>query len=190
MTSAANLLGVGDGDNQTGAPAGDAPPAPTDWATLFAGEDPAKVKDALGHARSWEARAKENAKAAEELAALRDTTRTAEQKIADERAATSGRLTAAEATAMRYSVALEMGLTKSQAARLIGNTEDELKADAAVLRAEMGTGKSAAEIAAEAEAARRAALVNEGHGRQAGNPPGLNEDSLLEALKGALSIPG
>ena len=190
MTTAETVLGVPatpPAAAPAGTPAGETPPA-ADWATLFAGEDPAKVKEALGHARTWESRAKENGTAAAELAALRDTTRTAEQKLADERAATAGKLTAAEVRAARLSVALAKGLTVGQAGRLVGTTEAEMLADADALLAEFRGTQTPEQVAAAAETARRAALVNPLTGSTPGTPPGLNEDSLLEALKGALNI--
>ncbi|SDP09488.1 hypothetical protein SAMN04515671_2924 [Nakamurella panacisegetis] len=175
-----------------GKPAGDAPPAgdalpPATWETLFAGKDPAAVAAELAQAKTWEAQATAGSTAAAELAALRDTTRSAEQKRADAEAANARKLSTAELTGLRYSVALDKGLTRGQAARLVGSTEAELMADADVLLSEFGGKQTPEEIAAAAELARRANLQNPTLGKTPA-APGLNEDSLLNALKGALNI--
>lgn len=47
-------------------------------------------------------------------------------------------LTTAQADAARFEIALEKGLTKSQAKRLVGSTRDELEADADELVADLG----------------------------------------------------
>jgi len=64
--------------------------------------------------------------------------KTSEEKYAD----LSSKLTAAESRALRLEIALEKGLTASQVKRLVGNTKEELLADADELLADLG-GKEA-----------------------------------------------
>lgn len=47
-------------------------------------------------------------------------------------------LTTAQADAVRFEIALDKGLTKSQAKRLVGSTREELEADAEELVADLG----------------------------------------------------
>lgn len=63
------------------------------------------------------------------------------QKATDKAAAETERATKAEAAALRAQVALEKGLTASQAGRLVGATRDELLADADQLLTDIGAAK-------------------------------------------------
>lgn len=101
---------------------------------------PAKDEtDWKAEARKWEGRAKENSKAAEQLAAIEEAKKTNEQKLEDR--ATAAEKVAAEKSleADRAIVALDKGLTASQAKRLVGSTRDELAADADELLADLGS---------------------------------------------------
>lgn len=95
--------------------------------------------DWKAEARKWETRAKENSKAAETLAALEEAKKTNEQKL--EERATAAEKVAAERSleAERALVALDKGLTASQAKRLVGTTREELEADADELLADLGS---------------------------------------------------
>jgi hypothetical protein len=59
-------------------------------------------------------------------------------KLAKENSETKEKLTSTERRALQLEVALEKGLTLKQATRLVGNTRDELEADADELRETFG----------------------------------------------------
>ena len=80
--------------------------------------------------RKHEGTAKQNAEAAKRLSEIEEAQKTAEQKAADKAAITERERDSAKIEALRLSVALDKGLTKVQAKRLIGATEEELAADA------------------------------------------------------------
>jgi hypothetical protein len=102
-------------------------------------EKPAKVEpDWKAEARKWESRAKENSTAAAKLAEIEEAKKTNEQKL-EERATAAEKLAADRSLeADRALVALDKGLTASQAKRLVGTTREELEADADELLADLG----------------------------------------------------
>ena len=104
--------------------------------------------------RKHEATAKANADAAKRLAEIEEAQKTAEQKAADKAATTERERDAAKLDALRLSVALDKGLTKVQAKRLIGTTEEELAADADELLASFARPEAAPEPAATAQPTR------------------------------------
>lgn len=67
-----------------------------------------------------------------------DATKTEQERLTERASELEKNLTTAEANAARFEIALEMGLTKSQAKRLVGGTREELEADAAELLADLG----------------------------------------------------
>jgi len=67
---------------------------------------------------------------ADKLAELEAQGKTETQKLTDKLAETERRAAAAEARAMRMEVAAEKGLTASQAKRLVGESREDLEADA------------------------------------------------------------
>jgi hypothetical protein len=81
-------------------------------------------------ARKHEAEAKKNAAAAKRLAEVEDADKSEIQRAADKAAAAEARATAAEHRADRLEVAAAKGLSPSLAARLVGQTREELEADA------------------------------------------------------------
>lgn len=92
------------------------------------------VKSLRAEAAKYRTEAKANAEAAKRLAALEESQKTETERLTE-------RLTAAEQRALdaaRYEVALEKGLTRSQAKRLVGSTAEELAADADELLADLG----------------------------------------------------
>ncbi|MEV0267714.1 hypothetical protein AB0H43_02980 [Hamadaea sp. NPDC050747] len=97
------------GDPATATPPAAPPSDPTDW---------------KAEARKWEARAKANNAAADELTAIKDAQKTEAEKVAERLAAAEK--TAAEATArvLRLNVALENKLTKEDAALLDAITDE------------------------------------------------------------------
>lgn len=92
-----------------------------------------------GEARKQEKRAKENADAAKRLGEIEEAQKTESQKAADRLSKAEGDLTAATDRANRAEVALDKGLTLSQARRLVGTTREELEADADELLKDIGT---------------------------------------------------
>lgn len=81
-------------------------------------------------ARKHEAEAKKNKSAADRVAALEDADKTEVQKAKDSAAAAEARAKAAEHRADRLEIAAAKGLSPSLAARLVGETREELEADA------------------------------------------------------------
>lgn len=66
-----------------------------------------------------------------------DAGKTETERLSGDRDSWKGRAESAESKLMRLEVGLEKGLTPGQAARLVGNTADELKADADAFLAEL-----------------------------------------------------
>lgn len=100
--------------------------------------EPAQETDWKAEARKWETRAKENSKAAQTLAEIEEANKTAEQKLLDRANTAEQALAKKELESERHLVALEKGLTASQAKRLVGSTRDEFLADADQLLADLG----------------------------------------------------
>lgn len=106
----------------------DAPPEPDESAPQDSGDVPPEVKAALK-------------KANEEAKNLRLKLKEYEDRDKTEAERISERLAEAEKRALdadRLEIALEKGLTKSQAKRLVGSTREELEADADELLADLG----------------------------------------------------
>lgn len=108
------------------------------------------VTDWKAEAEKWKAlsrknedTAKANADAAKELAAIKDADKSELQRISDERDAARDDALRNGSDRLRYEVALDMGLTKRQALRLVGSTREELEADAAALLDEIKDTKPA-----------------------------------------------
>ena len=93
-------------------------------------------------AREQEKRAKENAEAAKRLEALEEAQKSEAEKSADRLSKAEATATEASSRADRAEVALEKGLTLSQAKRLVGNTREELLADADELLKDIGKQQS------------------------------------------------
>ena len=157
----------------------DATPTETDtgdqWGQLFAGEDPAKVKKALEHAREWEKRAKANADAAKRLGELEDAQKTEAQKLQEQYEEVLGRASRAENDLARERVARKHGLDDDLMQFLTGETEDELEERAKVLAERLGE-RTAADS--------RRPDPSQGRGSDAA----LNGDPLLRDLKAKLGI--
>lgn len=111
------------------------------WDELFAGQKPEDVAQALGHARTWEARAKENVDKAKQFDELQEANKTEAQKTADRIA----ELEKENAGLKSASVRLEVSAAKGVPAELLsGNTKEELEAAADKLLAFKGTTSTAA----------------------------------------------
>jgi hypothetical protein len=80
--------------------------------------------------KKHEARAKENATAAQELQKLKDAEKSELQRLHEAAEQSQKRAQDAELRALRMEVAAEKGLTSAQARRLVGSTKDELLEDA------------------------------------------------------------
>jgi ATP-dependent Clp protease ATP-binding subunit ClpA len=103
-------------------------------------EAPAQETDWKAMARKWEAQAKANKDAADELAKIKDSQKTEAQKAADRLAALEKKAAEAEAKAIRAEVAAEKGVP---VALLSGSTREDLEAAADALIAFRGEQKPA-----------------------------------------------
>lgn len=123
-----------DGDKPTETPTAPASKPDAD------GEDwKAKYEETKAAARKWEARAKENLDKAKKFDELEDSQKSEIQKLTDAHQAAEARAAKAEADALRYRIASRKGLSDVQAKRLLGETEEELEADAEELLASFRT---------------------------------------------------
>jgi hypothetical protein len=97
-------------------------------------EDVAGLKSALAKEREArrkaESEARVNAEAAKRLKDAEDADKSEVQKAADRATAAEKRAEAAEARILRLEIAAEKGLSVAQAKRLVGDSRDELEADA------------------------------------------------------------
>ena len=94
------------------------------------GTDTDEVAKWKSLARKHEARAKENAGAAKRLKELEDADKTELQKATDKAATEATEHAKTRGELLRLRVAMRKGLTETQAKRLVGETEEELEADA------------------------------------------------------------
>lgn len=94
--------------------------------------------DWKAESRKWETRAKENSTAAAQLAAIEEEKKTAEERLEERATKAEKDLADALLERARAVVALDKGLTASQAKRLVGSTPEELAADADELLADLG----------------------------------------------------
>jgi len=97
--------------------------------------------DWKAEARKWERRAKENAEAARRLREAEEAEKSELQKLAERAEAAEKRAAEAEGKLLRLEIAAEKGLTPAQARRLVGNTREELEADADELLEAFGAKK-------------------------------------------------
>lgn len=91
--------------------------------------------------RKHEGEAKANRDAAKRLKDIEDANKTEVQKLADEKAAAENAAKSTSGELMRLRVAMRKGLTEAQAKRLMGDTEEELEADADELLETFGAKK-------------------------------------------------
>lgn len=94
-------------------------------------------------AREQEKRAKDNAEAAAKLKEIEDAAKSEAERTTEKLTAAETRASTAESRADRLEVALEKGLTPSQAKRLVGATREELEADADELLRDLGEASKA-----------------------------------------------
>lgn len=88
--------------------------------------------------RKHEQQAKENAAAAQKLAAIEEASKTEAQKAADKMAEYERRTAEAETKALRYEVGVEKGIPTKLLRYLTGATKDEIEANADQLLADFG----------------------------------------------------
>lgn len=81
-------------------------------------------------AREQESRAKANADAAKRLEEIENASKTEQQRLTERVEAAENRTRELETHSLRLEIAAEKGLTTAQAKRLVGNTREELVADA------------------------------------------------------------
>lgn len=118
---------------------GTEPQEPTDTETV---DWEAKYKEMQKHSREWEKRAKAAEPAAKKLADIEEASKSELEKAQAALAAVQRDVAEKEAAALRAQVALEKGLTPSQAKRLVGASREELEADADELLADLKASKS------------------------------------------------
>lgn len=104
----------------------------------------AKYKEMQKHSRDWEKRAKAAEPAAKKLAELEEASKSELEKAQAALAQIQKDAAEKEAAALRAQVALEKGLTPSQAKRLVGSSREELEVDADELLADLKANKSPA----------------------------------------------
>lgn len=114
------------------------PEPATDDAAKAAPSSPDRLPDDHPLVKAYQATKDELSKAKGRVKEFEDATKSEQEKPTERASELEGRLTAAEANAARYEIALEKGLTKSQAKRLVGNTREELEADADELLSDLG----------------------------------------------------
>lgn len=127
----------GDGTEEDGGDGGDGGAGDgktTDWE--------AEAKKWKAMSRKHEAEAKKNQDAAAKLADAENADKTEVQRATDKAAAAEARAKAAETRAARLEVAADKGLSPRLAARLMGETREELEADADELLAQLKPGGS------------------------------------------------
>ena len=115
------------------APEGTEEDQPTTTTETDAAKLAAEVERWKAHARKHEAQAKANAEAAKKLAELEEADKTELQKLTDRLTAAQAEIQTLQGELVRERVARRHNLTDEQAKRLIGETEEELEADAAEL---------------------------------------------------------
>lgn len=93
-------------------------------------------------ARKHEDQAKANSDAAKRLKEIEDKGKDDLQRATERADEADKKASAAEARALRAEVALAKGLTATQAKRLVGDTQEELEADADELLKDLGQSKS------------------------------------------------
>jgi len=128
-------------------------------------------------AREQETRAKANAKAAETLEQIENASKTEQERAAEALKSAETRAVDAEKALLKLTVAFEKGLTPAQAKRLVGDSREDLEADADDL---LATFKPAA--------TEEVAVPSMDLGTRGGSPMPLNGDPLEAALRKTLGI--
>jgi len=105
--------------------------------TADEGSDADKELDYKAETEKWKAlsrkhegQAKANAEAAKKLAEMEEADKTELQKAVDKALAADKAAASAQGELLRLRIAMRKGLTEAQAKRLVGETEEEIEADA------------------------------------------------------------
>lgn len=169
----------------------DAPPTTPDAPEGAAGDDSGdfdpkiaqeRIEKANREAKSLRQRLRELEPLAAKAKEQEDAAKTAEERAAERITAAERRAIQAETKALRLEVAAEAGLTPGQAKRLVGETREELEADAADL------------IASFPAPPAQEATPQSGRPKERMRPgavpatESLNGDPLLASLKNKLGI--
>ena len=123
---------MSEGTTTTTPPAGAAPTgAPPEVDEVETTTDPkADAEKWKALARKHQAEAKKNADAAARLADIENASKSETERLTSAAQEATARAAKAESALLRYQVAAEMGVPAALAARLQGDTEDELREDA------------------------------------------------------------
>lgn len=124
------------------------PQTPTPDATDTAAPDfKAEADKWKAMSRRHEQQAKENAAAAQKLAAIEEASKTEAQKAADKMAEYERRTADAETKALRYEVGVEKGIPAKLLRYLTGATKEEIEANADQLIADFGADTAPGNVA-------------------------------------------
>lgn len=123
------------------------PPTPTPPQATPAATPPDRLPDDHPLVKAFGATKDELAKARAKVKEHEDATKSDHERLTETVGDLQGKLSAADANAVRFEIALDHGLTKSQAKRLVGTTREELEADAADLLADLGVTDGAKPVA-------------------------------------------
>jgi hypothetical protein len=140
--------------------------------------------------RDADTRAKANAEAAKQIQEMEDASKSETQKLTDKLARSDARVAELEAELARERIARRHGLTDAQVKRLIGETEEELEADAQELvqlfRAEV---EQEEQEPAETNGHRQPPSTPRPALKSGTQPPvALNDDKMLADVKRKLGI--
>lgn len=113
-------------------------PEPAQTEPEAARSTPERLPDDHPLVKAYQATKDDLAKAKGRVKEFEDLNKSEQEKLTEKSAELEKNLTAAQSNAARYEIALEKGLTKSQAKRLVGSTREELEADADELLADLG----------------------------------------------------
>lgn len=138
----------------------------------------AETEKWMAFSRTHEAEAKKNKAAAAKLQELEDAKLSDNERMTKQLAEWQGKATAAEKQLARRNAGDEFGLTAKQAARLIGETEEELRADAKAYAEENGLTGGEKEVEKPPPTRRRPTPNLRG----GGNPEGETEETDPQKL--------
>lgn len=150
------------------------------WESLFEGQDPQEVKEALENSRKWERRAKDNKDAADKLAEIEESKKTEIQKAMERAEQAEQRINELEREKTRLSVIASHGIPEDYQDLIKGDSEEELAASAEKV-------KSLIESAAQKQGPEQASYVIPAEGGSPASLP-LNGDGIEASLKKALGI--
>ena len=149
------------------------------WESLFEGQDPQEVKEALENSRKWERRAKENKSAADKLAEIEESKKTEIQKATERAENAEQRITQLEHDRKRLGVIAKHSIPEDYQDLIKGDTDEELVASAEKV-------KSLIESANTRQAEQASYVIPQEGGAPASLP--LNSDGIEASLRKALGI--